>query len=416
MKSSTICQEWLNSLPPIEGDLKNEQSIGREFLLQQGMPSKKDEAWRLSNFNKLNSFLSLPTIIDSENIKSKFKSVFPEKDKDRERIIINPNKDPILNINLPDGIEKLNNREIKENLGKVVKSNNIKNDISVSLNQASSTELLALKVKRNFNQSLEIVIPSIEGKSFSTRILLLIEEGAKLDLLQILTGNNNSAQNHLIEIKLESKVELNHGLISLGEDKESSLICTLAVEQSEKSKYSLHSIHHGWDYARFEPRIVQSEGEASTIIKGLQVTKSKEQIATHSLIRFEGPNGKLDQLQKAVASEYSHCIFNGSIEVPQKAQKTEAAQLSRNLLLSKRARIDTKPELEIVADDVRCTHGATVSQLQDEELFYLLSRGIDNKHANSLLLKGYYNEVISNFPKSAGKWNFIEELIQDIKK
>jgi len=412
MKSSAICQEWLNSLPPTQGYLKKEQSIGRELLLEKGMPSKKDEAWRLSNLNKLNSFLSLPTIIDSEDIKS----IFPEKDKNRERIIINPNQNTISNSNLPYGIEKLNHKEIEDNLGNIVKLTNIKNDISVCLNQASSKELLALKVKRNFNQSLEIVIPSIEGKSISTRIFLLIEEGAKLDLLQILTGNNNSAQNHLIEIKLESKVELTHGLISLGEEKESSSICTLAVEQSKKSKYSLHSIHHGWDYARFEPRIIQSEGEASTIIKGLQVTKSKEQIATHSLIRFEGPNGKLDQLQKAVASEYSHCIFNGSIEVPQKAQKTEAAQLSRNLLLSKRARIDTKPELEIVADDVRCTHGATVSQLQDEELFYLLSRGIDNKHANSLLLKGYYDEVISHLPKSAGKWNFIEKLIQDIKK
>ncbi len=416
MKSSTICQKWLKSLPPTQGYLKKEQSIGREFLLQQGMPTKKDEAWRLSNLNRLNSFLSLPTIIDSEDIKSNFTYTFPKKDENRERIIINPSKNPILDINLPNGIEKLNNREIEENLGKIVKSSNVKNDFSVSLNQASSPEILALKIKQNLNQSLEIVIPSIEGKSISTRIFLLIEEGAKLDLLQIFLGNNNSAQNHLIEIKLESKVELTHGLISLGEDKESSSICTLAVEQLEKSKYSLHSIHHGWDYARFEPRIIQSKGDASTIIKGLQVTKSKEQIATHSLIRFEGPNGKLDQLQKAVASEYSHCIFNGSIAVPQKAQKTEAAQLSRNLLLSKRARIDSKPELEIVADDVTCTHGATVSQLQEEELFYLLSRGIDNEHANSLLLKGYYDEVISNFPKSARKWNFIEKVIPNIKK
>jgi len=415
MKSSTICHEWLDSLPLSDGYLKNEQLKGREFLLNQGMPCKKDEAWRLSNFKKLNSFLSLPTTIDSEDIKSTFISVFPGKDKNRERIIIDPNKNPTLNINLPNGIEKLNNKEIELNIGKIVKSANINNDISVSLNQASSSNLLALKVKSNFKQSLEIVIPSIEGKSISSRIFLLIEEGAKLDLLQVFLGNHNSAQNHLIEIKLESKVELNHGLISLGEEKKSSSICTLAVEQSKKSSYSLHSIHHGWDYARYEPRIIQSEGEASTIIKGLQVTKSNEQIATHSLIRFEGPNGKLDQLQKAVASEYSHCIFNGSIQVPQKAQKTEAAQLSRNLLLSKRARIDTKPELEIVADDVRCTHGATVSQLQDEELFYLLSRGIDNKHANSLLLKGYYDEVISQFPKSSKKWNFIEKLIQDIK-
>ena len=202
MKPSTICREWLNSLPPIEGFLKNEQSTGREFLLEKGMPSKKDEAWRLSNFNKLNSFLSLPTIIDSEDIK--LKSTFPNKDESRARIIINPNKNPIPNNILPNGIEKLNNQEIEDNLGKIIKSTNIKNDISVYLNQASSSELLALKVKRNFNQSLEIVIPSIEGRSISTRIFILMEEGAKLDLLQIFKGTNNSAQNHLIEIKLES--------------------------------------------------------------------------------------------------------------------------------------------------------------------------------------------------------------------
>ena len=414
MKPSTICREWLNSLPATQGCLKKEQLIGRELLLEKGMPSNKDEAWRLCNFNRLNNFLSLPIIIKSEDINSEF--IFPEKDENCERIIIKPNKNNILSINLPDGIEKLNESEIECNLGRIVKSTNVKKDISVSLNQASSSELLALKIKRNFNKSLEIIIPSVQEKLISTRIFLLVEEGVKLDLLQVFLGNTNSAHNHLIEIKLDSKVELTHGLISLGEKNLSSSICTLAVEQSEKSKYSLHSLHHGWNYARFEPRVIQSKGEASTIIKNLQVTKSKEQIATHSLIRFDGPNGKLDQLQKAVASEYSHCIFNGSIEVPQKAQKTEAAQLSRNLLLSKRAQIDAKPELEIIADDVRCTHGATVSQLQDEELFYLLSRGIDSEHANSLLLQGYYDEVISHFPKSAGKWNFIEKLVQDIKK
>ena len=79
MKSSTICEEWLNSLPPTQGCLQTEQSIGREFLSEQGMPSKKDEAWRLSNFNRLNSFLTLPTIIGSEDIKSKFKSIEDDK-------------------------------------------------------------------------------------------------------------------------------------------------------------------------------------------------------------------------------------------------------------------------------------------------------------------------------------------------
>ena len=224
MKSSTICQDWLESLPPTEGHLKNEQSIGRKFLLAKGMPSKKDEAWRLSNFNRLNSFLSLPIIINNKDFSSKLENIFPKKDKNRERIIIHPNENESININLPNGIEELNDKEIADNLGKIVKATDIENYISVCLNQASSSKLLALKVKSNINESLEIVIPSIEGKSISTRILLLIEEGAKLDLLQVLLGKNNSAQNHLIEIKVESNVELKHGLISMGEEKESSSI------------------------------------------------------------------------------------------------------------------------------------------------------------------------------------------------
>ena len=107
MKSSAICREWLNSLPPTQGYLKKEQSIGRDLLSKKGLPSNKDEAWRLCNFNRLNNFLSLPIIIKSEDIKYKSKSIFPKKDKNRERIIINPNKNPISNINLPNGIEKL---------------------------------------------------------------------------------------------------------------------------------------------------------------------------------------------------------------------------------------------------------------------------------------------------------------------
>ena len=415
MKSSATFDKWLQSLKPTEGHLSKEQIIGREFLSTKGMPSNKDEAWRFSNLNRLNHFVSLPISNKHKDWSANKSFNLPQKDENWQRIILNSNKDLMKNIDLSKGIRQLNKEEVENNLGKIVKTLNNKDNTSVYLNQAVSSELLALKINNNAHECLEIIVPSIEENAISTRVILILEEGSKLDLLQVFLGNKNSAQNHLIEIKLEPGAELNHGVISLGEGLESSSICTLAIEQSQKSKYSLNSLHLGWNYARFEPRVIQSSGKASTIIKGLQVTKSKEQIATHSFIRFDGPNGKLDQLQKAVASESSHCIFNGSIEVPQKAQKTEAAQLSRNLILSKRAKIDTKPELEIVADDVRCTHGATVSQLQDEELFYLRSRGIDNEHANSLLLKGYYDEILSNFPENANKWNLIKKLIQGKK-
>ncbi len=410
MKSSAFCRNWLKSLPPTQGDLQKEQVFGRKRLLEKGIPSPEDEAWRLSNLNRLNEFFALPL-----TIKERSNHHFPEQEKSIKRLILNTNK-CILEDILPEGITKLSNREIEENIGNIIKTCNIKNDLAVSINQAASSDLLALRINQNVTQSLEIIIPSVQQQMISTRVIIILEKGARLDLLEVILGNNQSAQNHLIEIKLEANAELNHELISFGQGKQASSLSTLAVEQSPQSKYSLNSLHQGWHYARFEPRIIQTQGDASTTIKSLQVTSAKEQIATHSLVRFEGPNGRLDQLQKAVATDSSHSIFNGSIDVPKKAQKTEAAQLSKNLILSKRARIDTKPELEIVADDVRCTHGATVSQLQEEELFYLLSRGINKEAANSLLLQGYYDDIISNFSKNAQRWNFIEKLIKATNK
>jgi Fe-S cluster assembly protein SufD len=132
---------------------------------------------------------------------------------------------------------------------------------------------------------------------------------------------------------------------------------------------------------------------------------------THSRIRFDGPDGELDQLHKAVADGEARSVFNGAVEVPRPAQRTHAAQMSRNLLLSERARIDTKPQLEIVADDVTCTHGATVSRLQEEELFYLRSRGIAAEEAARLLLRGFCDEVIDDLPEIARRWQPLAGLI-----
>ena len=99
--------------------------------------------------------------------------------------------------------------------------------------------------------------------------------------------------------------------------------------------------------------------------------------------------------------------------MPRAAQQTEASQLSRSLLLSDRARIDTKPQLEIVADDVRCAHGATVSRLQQDELFYLQSRGIAAAQASRLLLRGFCDEVLRGLPAAAATWRPLERLLGD---
>jgi Fe-S cluster assembly scaffold protein SufB len=176
------------------------------------------------------------------------------------------------------------------------------------------------------------------------------------------------------------------------------------VSQEPRSEYRLTHVAAGWGLGRLEPRVVQRAGEAFTQLRGLQHVGGRRIADTHSQVLFAGPEGRLDQLHKVVAEEAGRSVFNGAVRVPRAAQRTDAAQLSRSLLLSDRARIDTKPELEIVADDVRCAHGATVSRLRQDELFYLQSRGIGADLAARLLLRGYCGEVLRELPTAAALW------------
>jgi Fe-S cluster assembly protein SufD len=134
---------------------------------------------------------------------------------------------------------------------------------------------------------------------------------------------------------------------------------------------------------------------------------------THSQVRFLGPDGALEQVHKAIADGRGRSVFDGAVSVPRLAQRTNANQISRNLLLSDQARIDTKPQLEIVADDVRCTHGATVSRLQADELFYLQSRGIDAAAAARLLKRGFCQEVLGELPAAAAAWLPLQRLMAE---
>ena len=183
--------------------------------------------------------------------------------------------------------------------------------------------------------------------------------------------------------------------------------------KQKNSTYNLGSLHFKFNYARFEISIKQSAGNAKTTIKGMQITKKDEQISTYTKIEFNGPNGFLDQINKSLADDKSHAIFEGSIIVPKIAQKTDASQLSRNLLLSNLAQIDTKPQLEIIADDVKCKHGATISQLNEEELFYMRTRGITLTEASKLQLSSYFQEIISFIPISKDKWDLLDKLLNE---
>ena len=405
----TKSQRWLATLPHPSGPLQEIQRRGRRRFSTLPVPSHQLESWRLTNLSRLEELFDLSTA----PVPLSVPSWWPQPPAKGTRIILNPFSDPLADIQLPAGVRPLTQAELSRALSCGLERCSCLLDWSVALNNAAISSLLALRISGRPAIPLEVVLPSSPVSLAATRLLLLIDDGAELDLLQVLVGNSRSAHSHLVEVHLGHNARLNHGWLALGGG-DATFLGHLALQQEPYSHYGLTAVQSGWSLGRFEPRVVQVDGQASTSLRGLQMAMNDQQLATHSLVRFDGPKGTLDQLQKGLAGGYSHNIFNGTVQVPRSAQFTNATQLSRNLLISSNARIDTKPELEIVADNVRCTHGATIGQLQQEELFYLRSRGIAINQASALLIRGYCSEVLDMLPVSADRWRPMDTLMRDI--
>tara|TARA_Y100001968_G_scaffold319990_1_gene352308 strand:- start:403 stop:1635 length:1233 start_codon:yes stop_codon:yes gene_type:complete len=403
--------EWLDTLPTPKGILKKTQENSRKSLIEMGMPNNSKESWRFTNMKIFKKIFSLP-FVQSEEIKEGIK--FPKAPNNVIRIITNQEATDSYKLNFCSGITLMTEKEILEKLKNSSLDKESVSDWPYAINEACNQKVLGINIEGKNNPPLEIFIPGHENSLSATRILIHLKEESELEMLQVMVGEEKSANSNLIEIDLAKNSKLKHGLIANGK-LTSILLSQLIINQSERSIYELNSIQHGWDLSRLEPKICQKEGAANTIIRGLQVSKGNEQLSTHSEVTFKGPDGTLDQLQKSVISQKSHCIFNGAINVPQVAQRTNASQISRNLLMSNRGKIDTKPELQIIADDVRCAHGATVSQLQENEVFYLRSRGISYSQATSLLVEGYCKEIIDKLPIKIDDWNLLEEIVKDLK-
>jgi Fe-S cluster assembly protein SufD len=385
------------------------QKICLRKLQSSPLPNPKSELWRLSNKSKFSNFLDY-----SVNEKDpKFDTPYPNTSHTNIRLSIGENCQ-IKRTEKNYSIQQLSEDElvkyIKEQISCFDQNENWSDLLNLSLSGAKN--ILGLKINGSKIPPIEIFSHASSNSLNAKTLVIFLEKNCVIDLLQVNLGKENSALSQSTFFCLEENSSLNHGVVSYGERK-SNLLNSLNVIQQKNSKYNLGSLHFKFNYARFEIRIKQSQGNAKTNIKGMQITKNDEQISTFTKIDFRGPNGFLDQINKSLADDKSHAIFEGSIIVPKIAQKTNASQLSRNLLLSNLAQIDTKPQLEIIADDVKCKHGATISQLNEEELFYMRTRGITLSEASKLQLSSYFQEIISFIPVSKDRWDLLDKLLNE---
>ena len=227
------------------------------------------------------------------------------------------------------------------------------------------------------------------------RSLVVLEADSRLTLVEVYAGSGDDVYctNAVTEIVLKENATLEHYRL-VREGAGAFHIGTVQVRQARDSRYRSHSVTSGGAMTRVEINAVLDGEGADCQLHGLYVARGAQHVDNRTAIEHVSPHGTSRELYKGVLNGRAKAVFNGKILVRKEAQKTDARQSNKNLMLSRDAEIDSKPQLEILADDVRCSHGTTIGQLEEDELFYLRSRGLNPKVARKLLVHGFAGEIL----------------------
>jgi len=231
------------------------------------------------------------------------------------------------------------------------------------------------------------------------RCLIISEAGSKCCVIEdyVALGDEPYLTNTVTEIAVAPNAALCHIKVQR-EGGQAFHIGNCAVTLAKDARYLAHAVTFGARLSRNNLTVIQQGEGAHAQIDGIALIGGRQLADTHTLMDHARPNGSCEQSHKTIVGGAGHAVFNGKVFVREGAQQTDSSQQSRNLLLSDKARVDTKPQLEIFADDVKCAHGATVGQLDAEHLFYLKSRGLPERQARNLLTYAFGAEIIDRIP------------------
>ncbi len=243
-------------------------------------------------------------------------------------------------------------------------------------------------------EPIELDFTLDEGTAIFPHVLVIAEAGSKATIVETYASKGRSFTNSGVQIIVEDNANLTHYRVQK-ESPDAFHYGATEVTLGRGSRYDSTNINLGGAISRhdIEVKFTAEGGEAS--VDGLYMLSGVQHHDTHSVIDHTVPNCTSHQSYKGVLNDSSRGVFNGKVFVRENAHGTDAQQSNKNLLLSNNARVDTKPQLEIFNDDVKCSHGATVGQLEEEELFYLLARGLSEPLARNLLTYGFAEEIIN---------------------
>lgn len=392
------------------------------------LPTTRDEEWRFTDLSALKQV----TFQAPERFAVDVSSLILPEVVNSRLVFVNGVYAPELSAvsGLPDGVVVSNlaglPAEKRSRIQGYLAQAGGTQEVFTALNTAGIADVAVVWVEKNVEVEVPIHLLFVAAGDApivsQPRCLMVAESGSKVAVVEEFTNRRGghlragvspveqsvrraeSAEeervyfsNAVTEVWVEENAQIQHTRVereSLG----AFHVGKTVVSQARDSRYACYAVSLGGRLSRHNLEVLQAGEQTDTTLQGLTVVAGSQVGDTHSAIALNYPYGTSNQLHKCIVADRAHAVFNGKVFVPKPAQLTNAAQLNRNLLLSPRARVDTKPQLEITADNVKCSHGATVSQLEDDEVFYLQSRGLNADDARNLLVNAFAAEIINELP------------------
>ena len=368
-------------------------------LARQDFPGKRQEAWKYTDLAALQALAFSPGRPADCDIAG---LILPEARGSR-LVFVNGHYDSHRsNVStLPAGVRFMNlaaGSQMAQDLGSLVPPEAA--EFFTNLNSARFLDGALVIVPRNLQVEAPLHVaflsdPQGPDPTVSlTRLFVVLERGAALTLVEEYQGTGSYLTNAVTEVIVREGARLSHERIQR-ESPEAFHFSHLAARVERSATYACRTVAFGARLSRSTPHVLMAEEGAHLTLDGLALLGDSQVADTHSFIDHAVPHCTSRQTHKTIADGASRVVFNGKIFVRPGAQSTDAQQQCRGLLLSEQARVDTTPQLEIFADDVKCAHGAAIGQLDPEELFYLQSRGLRPALARNLLTYAFASDLLA---------------------
>ncbi|HLT87547.1 MAG TPA: Fe-S cluster assembly protein SufD [Sphingobacterium sp.] len=388
---------------------------------KEGFPTVKNEEWKYTNIHPLiNSTYTLNTPVDVDTLDIR-KADIPGLDA--HRIVLVNGEYVLAFSSLEDEIglvvKPINEAHTEANFEKHYAQHADKSDnVMVQLNTALHTAGVYLSVARNkvISKPIHIVHVATGEEAFfaQTRNLIVVEPHAEVEIIEsfvTVDGTAKNLHNKVTEIVVEENAKVQHYYLQVA-DAASHYIMHTEVYQEQHSLYNNYNCNlPGASFVRHNINVRLDAEQVESHLYGINLTAGQQFVDNHTIVDHMKPHCESYEWYKNIPQDESTAVFNGKIFVREDAQKTNAFQQNNNMLIGDKSTVYTKPQLEIFADDVKCSHGCTMGQFDDDALFYLRARGIGEEAARVLLVHAFAFDVTSRFSNDNVR-QYIEHLVE----